>query len=122
MNLHEQARAEAEKRYPFRTHDTEVMRWQKRQHRVTFTDGYLAGHEAATRTRVVTTVDQLDALPIGSVVLSAHGIAWQRLVSGWHCTNRPDQDSSTSWDLWYSMRRIRVHRRFRVLHDPEETR
>ncbi len=66
---HEQARAEAEKRYPYRTHDTEVMQWQKRQHRVTFTDGFLAGHEAATRTRVDTTVTELDALPIGSVVL-----------------------------------------------------
>lgn len=29
----------------------------------------LAGHEAATRTRVVTTVTELDALPVGSVVL-----------------------------------------------------
>lgn len=69
--------------------------------------------------RKVETVADLDALPVRSVVLNAHGIAWQRLVSGWHSTNRPDQDSSTSWDLWYSMRRIRKHRRFRVVFMPD---
>jgi hypothetical protein len=84
MNLHEQARAEAEKRYPYRTHETEVMRWVTRKTRVTYVDGFLAGHEAATRTRVVTTVSELDALPVGSVVRSlGGGAAWQKMpVSG----------------------------------------
>lgn len=67
----------------------------------------------------IETAADLDALPVGSVVLNAHGIAWQRLVSGWHSTNRPDQDSCTPWDLWYSMRRIRKHKRFRVIHKGE---
>ena len=42
---------------------------------------------AATRTRVVTTVAELDALPIGSVVLDRHGEAWRKTRTGdWTAT------------------------------------
>ena len=65
----------------------------------------------------IETAADLDALPVGSVVLNAHGIAWQRLVSGWHSTNRPDQDSCTPWDLWYSMRRKKFGNFRTFVHD-----
>ena len=48
----------------------------------------------AARTRVVTTVAALDALPLGSVVLDADGDVWQMrergLIPGseWACTER----------------------------------
>src|SRR5690606_40881231 len=115
MNLHEQARAEADKRR-YSLYGTD---------RPAFEDGYIAGHEAATadddaritrlvgvvtattmlgpqdaetvvralvahaatRTRVVTTVAELDALPIGSVVLDRHGEAWRKTRTGdWTAT------------------------------------
>lgn len=67
--LHEQARAEAEKRWP--------------EPRSLTRGGMVVGFEegatwAATRTRVVTTVTELDALPIGSVVLSEQGAVFER--------------------------------------------
>ncbi len=50
--LHEQARAEAEKRYDSQAYDL----------RASFVGGFLSGHEAATRTRVVTVERLTDAL------------------------------------------------------------
>lgn len=35
--------------------------------------------------RVVSTVEELDALPVGSVVRSGDGQIWQRVGSGWDC-------------------------------------
>lgn len=67
--LHEQARAEAEKRYPYGNHP---RRWMVDADRDAYEQGFLAGHEAATRTREVTTVTELDALPVGSVVRTKH--------------------------------------------------
>jgi hypothetical protein len=83
--LHEQARAEAEKRWP-------GPAVAGRRHG--FVEGFLAGHEAATRTRVITTVDELDALPIGSVVLNANGVAF---VKTWY-----DDGGGLQMDRWYA--------------------
>ena len=68
MSIHEQARAEAEKRWP--------------EPRSLTRGGMVVGFEegatwAATRTRVVTTVAELDALPVGSVVLSEQGAVFE---------------------------------------------
>ena len=57
MSIHEQARAEAEKRYPLSRVDIEQAFGSDH-----FEQGYLAGHEAATRTRVVTVERLTDAL------------------------------------------------------------
>ncbi|MGW9541955.1 hypothetical protein ACWHA6_36330 [Streptomyces anthocyanicus] len=50
--------------------------------RARFVEGFLAGHEAATRARVVATVTELDALPVGSVVRDAHGYLWEHYCAG----------------------------------------
>ena len=68
MSIHEQARAEAEKRWP--------------EPRSLTRGGMVVGFEegatwAATRARTITTVDQLDALPVGSVVLSEQGAVFE---------------------------------------------
>ena len=76
MSIHEQARAEAEKRYDSQAYDL----------RASFVGGFLAGHEAATRTRVVTTVAELDALAVGSVIRNSYGavaVRTSRLALGW---------------------------------------
>jgi hypothetical protein len=135
--LHEQARAEAEKRYP-----------EPNPAHPGFIEGFLAGHETATadddaritrlvgvvtattmlgpqdaetvvralvahaaaRTRVVTTVDELDALPVGSVVLD-------RLLMPWH--KRPGTRwYSTGWDG--GVRSPAIALPARVLYDPED--
>ena len=67
MSVHEQARAEAEKRWP--------------EPRSLTRGGMVVGFEegatwAATRARVVTTTE-LDALPIGSVFMDGTGGVWQ---------------------------------------------
>lgn len=49
------------------------------QRRADWKDGFLAGHKAASRPRQVTTVAELDALPVGSVVLSEQGAVFERL-------------------------------------------
>lgn len=99
--LHEQARAEAEKRY-------EVLPLQS-----IFEQGVFAGHEAATRTRVVTTVTELDALPIGSVVLSEQSAVFERdeVDMSW-------METGVTWRL--SSEDIALPAR--VLYEPEETR
>jgi hypothetical protein len=83
---------------------------------------WLAGHEAATRTRVVTTVAELDALPLGSVVLDADGDVWQMrergLIPGseWACTERaiPMSTGAALANAPFAP--------FRVLYEPEEGR
>lgn len=110
MSIHEQARAEAEKRWPNGTIRTEVGNPTFRR---IFTDGFLAGHEAATRTRVVTTVIELDALPVGSVVLSEQGAVFERdeVDMSW-------METGVTWRL--SSEDIALPAR--VLYEHEETR
>jgi uncharacterized protein YceK len=113
MNLHEQARAEAEKRFPERfVKDGPLADYydENAGYRGVYAAGFLAGHEAATRTRVVTTVAELDALPVGSVVLD-------RLLMPWH--KRPGTRwYSTGWDG--GVRSPAIALPARVLHDPED--
>lgn len=49
--------------------------------------------------RTITTVEELEALPCGSVILDRDGDAWQRFRLGWTCTDRAfntvDQPSSS---------------------------
>ena len=100
--LHEQARAEAEKRrYP-----------ERGTLRPAFVDGFLAGHEAASRTRDITTVAELDALPIGSVVLSEQGGVFE--------TGTDDSWRETGFTWHPSSSDVTLPAR--VLHDPDETR
>lgn len=49
---------------------------------------------AATRTRVIATVDELDALPVGSVVLNANGVAF---VKTWY-----DDGGGLQMDRWHA--------------------
>ena len=66
-----QARAEAEKRY--NTGSVSVGDY------LTMSDAFVQGADwAATRTRTITTTTELDALPIGSVVLSEYEAVWER--------------------------------------------
>jgi len=86
--LHEQAQAEAEKRWSA-TYGQAA--WSQHVARV---GAFVQGAEwAATRTREVTTVDELDALPIGSVVLNANGVAF---VKTWY------DDGGLQMDRWYA--------------------
>jgi len=71
MSIHEQARAEAEKRY--NTGSVSVGDY------LTMSDAFVRGAEwAATSTRVVTTTTERDALPIGSVVRLGSGRVFER--------------------------------------------
>jgi hypothetical protein len=72
--------------------------------------GFLAGHEAATRTRVVTTVAELDALPVGSVVLTEGGSAWQKSGTAWYMSTGK-----------LARRADWIQLPARVLFEPEET-
>lgn len=80
-----------------------------------FIEGFLAGHEAATRTRVVSTVTDLDALPVGSVVLDADEQAWQK-------PDALDTWASGQQTLALTSAQLAADGPFRVLYDPEETR
>ena len=101
--LHEQARAEAEKRWP--------------EPRSLTRGGMVVGFEegatwAATRTRVVTTVTELDALPVGSVVRNSYGavaVRSSRLALGWRYTGS---------DNWHDLTARQLPAR--VLYNPEE--
>lgn len=120
MSIHEQARAEAEKRgHP--TYGPE---------RGIFADGYLAGHEAATRTRVVTTVTELDALPVGTVLAIHHedgsgpSVYVNARDEGWLMATERCEPFLGRVDT-NGVRRDRVGNRrapLTVLYDPEETR
>lgn len=115
--LHEQARAEAEKRAD-KYFPTPGDPW-KFTYADGFKDGFLAGHEAATRTRVVTTVTELDALPERTCIVDAdmefhqrHGSLLDRTVeSAWLGFLSPTLRSASELRL-----------PARVLYDPEETR
>lgn len=70
MSIHEQARAEAEKRWPTPDHRASQEEYD---YAIASQGAFEDGAEwAATRMRVVTTVDELDALPVGSVVRVKH--------------------------------------------------
>ena len=112
MNLHEQARAEAEKRR-YSLYGTD---------RPAFEDGFLAGHEAATRTRVMKTVNtaaELDALADRTCIIDAdmefhqrHGSLLDRTVeSAWLGFLSPTLRAASE---------IRLPAR--VLYEPQETR
>lgn len=107
--LHEQARSEAEKRWP---DTTALTTGGVKTLRRVFSDGFLAGHEAATRTRAVTTVTELDALPVGSVVLNDRGVAWQKRGANhrWYCAGLPSGIKAVPYLP------------ARVLYEPEEGR
>lgn len=109
--LHEQARAEAEKRYGTSTTRDDVL-----ERRAAFIAGFLAGHEAATRTRVVTTVTELDALRVGSVVLDAHDNPWGHPRDG--LASWVDLEANEDALLWWSCTRIDLPAR--VLYEPDE--
>jgi hypothetical protein len=40
-----------------------------------------------SKPRLVTTVDEMDALPVGSVVLDPLGLSLHRDIIGWNCSN-----------------------------------
>jgi hypothetical protein len=116
MNLHEQARAEAEKRWPDPSPTHPQIQWKIRDHRKGYVEGYLAGHEAATRTRVVTTVAELDALPIGSVVMTEEG--W--LAKKFETTQTQHWDVTERWRRGnYPDVRLIEHGPLTVLYEPE---
>ena len=116
MSIHEQARAEAEKAFPAIFDDTDALTYPRSAlrefKRGAYERGFLAGHEAATRTRVVTTVTELDALPIGSVVLD-------RLLNPWHLRGA-GRWYAAGWDGGVLSPAVPLPAR--VLYDPEETR
>ena len=108
MSIHEQARAEAEKRWP--------------EPRSLTRGGMVVGFEegatwAATRTRVVTTVTELDALPIGSVVRLGSGQVFARVGM-----DRTDWQAVGDGDYWHPWMILTEHpdAPARVLYDPEE--
>jgi hypothetical protein len=107
--LHEQARAEAEKRYDAPTG------WGVAD-RDAFTKGFLAGHKAATRTRVVTTVDELAAMPrdYETIVRGNDGQVWQRSRNAWDCLSEDGTGGLRPSSA--------IALPARVLYDPEETR
>jgi hypothetical protein len=41
-----------------------------------------------SKPRTIATVDELDALPVGAVIIDRDGDAWQRERRGWTCTDR----------------------------------
>lgn len=109
----EQARAEAEKRYPNRYHGS--LKWAGDRVQNAYVDGFLAGHEATTRTRVVTTASELVELKVGSVILDQHGVSWQK------------EPALNLWDsATFSLDPLAMldHGRLpaRVLYEPEEGR
>src|SRR5690606_21838849 len=104
--LHEQARAEQRREYG--------SAWDVLVPEVGRTVGWIIDgvidDVVAARTRVVTTVDELDALPVGSVVLD-------RLLMPWH--KRPGARwYATGWDG--GVRSPAIPLPARVLYDPEE--
>ena len=108
--LHEQARAEAEKRWPTPDHRTSqeeydaAIGWQG-----AFEEG---AAWAATRTRVVTTVTELDALPIGSVVRAKHLSYIKYALGPWIGVRNRRVDSLT----------LSAFAPLVLLYEPEETR
>ena len=116
--LHEQARAEQRREYG--------SVWDVLVPEVGRTVGWIIDgvidDVVAARTRVVTTVAELDALPLGSVVLDADGDVWQMrergLIPGseWACTERaiPMSTGAALANAPFAP--------FRVLYEPEEGR
>jgi len=108
MTLHEQARAEAESLWPHEQYRTERPTVGERARRA-----FVQGAEwAATRTREVSTVDQLDALPVGSVVRLGSGQVFERDHDGFWA------EPGFTWRPMSKDMALPA----RVLYDPEETR
>jgi len=110
--LHDQAKAEARARRWKFAESGQMWSHQGDAHDDGYTAGFLAGYEAASRPREVSTVDQLDALPVGSAVLSEYGAVWERESDGlWIETGQ-------TWRL----KPTGIALPARVLHNPEEDR
>lgn len=70
-------------------------------------DAWQEGHAQGikdAKPRTIDTVEELNGLPVGSVMLDRDGDAWQRYRTGWTCTDRStntaDQPSSSlAWVL-----------------------
>jgi hypothetical protein len=108
--LHEQAQAEQRREYG--------SVWDVLVPEVGRTVGWIIDgvidDVVAAHTRVVTTVDELDALPIGSVVLdhrSTFPEAWQKFHTGWWVAGEE-----------YPLAAADIPLPARVLYDPEEGR
>lgn len=106
MSIHGQARAEAEKRA------LRVFPDKAPEVRNGYVVGFLAGHEAATRTRVVTTVAELDALRVGSVVRTGHLSYIKYATKSWIGARGTRVDSLT----------LSAFAPLTVLYEPEEGR
>ncbi|MDQ8040627.1 hypothetical protein RDI86_02035 [Cellulosimicrobium sp. XJ-DQ-B-000] len=114
MTIHEQARAEAEKRLPDRP-ETLARDMAHNVQAVRLRESFVAGAEwAATRTRVVTTVTELDALPVGSVVLDAGSYVMHKV---WGIPEPADH-----WSYLGTEHPAVPDLPARVLYVPEETR
>ena len=107
MSIHEQARAEAEKRWP--------------EPRSLTRGGMVVGFEegatwAATRARVVTTVAELAAMPhdYETIVRGNDGQVWQRSRNAWDCLSEDGTAGLRSSSA--------IALPARVLYNPEETR
>ena len=110
MSIHEQARAEAEKRY--NTGSVSVGDY------LTMSDAFVQGADwAATRTRDITTVTELGALPIGSVVRLGSGQVFARVGM-----DRTDWQAVGDGDYWHPWMILTEHpdAPARVLYTPEE--
>jgi hypothetical protein len=119
MSIHEQAHAEAERIYPKRSEHTA---WIDSQRRIAYERGYRSGHEAATRTHLVTTVTELDALPVGSAIRTTDDAIWQQFRGSggrivWRSAVWAGAYTSTDLDD-YGGGLLPA----RVLYEPEETR
>lgn len=117
-SIHEQARAQAEKRYPVGMCNLRSPEYGSIA-RVSFEAGYLAGHEVATRTRVVSTVTELDALPVGSVFMDGTGGVWQVVREEeseggykYESIDRGGRQQALTFSIGYDLPA-------RVLYDPE---
>lgn len=53
-----------------------------------YRDDATAALAAIDEASIVNTVEELDALPVGSVILDSDADAWQRTRRGWTCTDR----------------------------------
>lgn len=109
--LHEQARAEQRREYG--------SVWDVLVPEVGRTVGWIIDgvidDVVAAHTRVVTTVDKLDALPIGSVVLDSGADAWKRYgPDDWGCT---EDLTITRWETALVAAKCLPAR---VLYNPEE--
>src|SRR5690606_31776315 len=118
--LRVQARAEAEKAFPAIFDDADDLAYPRSAlrefKRGAYARGFLAGHEAATRTRVVPTVDELAAMPhdYETIVRGNDGQVWQRSRNAWDCLSEDGTGGLRPSSA--------IALPARVLYEPEETR